>query len=301
MHLPAYQHLFKANKLTSRAQKLQAMQTSCTLCPHHCKVDRTKGEKGKCQALDHAVVSEYGPHLGEEQPLVGKRGSGTIFFSHCNLQCVFCQNYPIAHCGEGYEVHDEQLATMMLNLQRHGCKNINLVTPTHFVANIVNAIVIAAKQGLSIPICYNTSSYESLEVIDSLDGVVDLYLADMKFFTPSASKYFLSNAKDYELHAKSTIKAMYNQVGNLLIDNEGNAIKGLMIRHLVMPNHTVDSKQILDWIASNLSLETFINIMNQYHPPRSLHDYPDINRTIKYNEYDEIMHYAKTLGFRDEP
>ncbi len=297
---PAYRGLLGKNDLQARIDKAERIYAKCILCPHRCGVKRTEGEKGFCQAPFEAVVSGHFAHPGEEDPLTGRRGSGTIFFSHCNLRCVFCQNFETAHQGLGKKVSDEELARMMLELQRMGCANINLVTPTHFLPRILSALAIAAKEGLSLPIVHNTSSYETKETIDLLDGIVDIYLADMKFMDgKKAARYNESQAADYPEIAKRAISAMHAQVGDLRLHGEKEAYRGLMLRHLVMPRHVNGTRAFVEWVAKNLSPETYVNIMGQYHPRRHMKGFSEIDRGITVQEYLEAIEWARAAGLKN--
>ncbi len=230
---PAYYRLEKEGLFAERLEQASQILKSCQLCPRCCKVNRCEGEKGFCEAPVRAVVNSYQPHFGEEGPLVGRGGSGTIFFSYCSLRCVFCQNWTIAHQGQGREVDAEEMAAMMLILQDMGCHNINLVTPTHLMPAILQAIHLAMQKGLKLPICYNASGYERPEMIRLLDGIVDIYLADFKFICgDQAARYTLAEVSDYPIVAKAALKEMYKQVGNLICDENNIAMRGLMIRHL---------------------------------------------------------------------
>jgi len=241
------------------------------------------------------MVSSAFPHFGEEPPLVGLYGSGTIFLTHCNLRCVFCQNYEISHLGEGEIITPKDLAKIMLYLQNQGCHNINFVTPTHYVPQIVEGLKHAIESGLNIPLVYNCGGYESLEVIKLLEGIFDIYMPDIKFFNPDLAKKYC-NAPDYPEVVKKVVKEMHRQVGDLLIDNNGIAYRGLLIRHLVMPNCLEDTKEILHFIAKEISTDTYVNIMNQYRPLYIAHQYPDIARRISLKEYLTALQMAKEFG-----
>lgn len=223
-----------------------------------------RGETGACRATDQLVVYSYQPHFGEELPLVGNKGSGTIFFSNCNLRCVFCQNWPIAHEGRGRQVSDEKLAEIMLDIQKMGCHNINLVTPTHVMPNILNATRLAMKKGLKLPLCYNTGGYELTENIKLLEGIVDIYLPDLKFMDPVNAELYAGSSRDYPEMARQAIVEMHRQVGDLGVNSLGIAGRGLMVRHLVMPNRVAGTREFVQWAASYLSTSTYINIMAQY-------------------------------------
>jgi len=294
---PGYARLEEEGKLTSKIEEAYSILEKCELCPRRCRENRIKGNKGFCRTTDKAVVRSRQPHFGEEIPLVGSNGSGTIFFSNCNLRCVFCQNYPIAHKGRGDEISDEDIAGMMLDLQRKGCHNINLVTPTHVMPNILNATRIAYKNGLNLPLCYNTSGYERKEVIQLLDGIVDIYLPDLKFMDgEKAARYNKAEAEDYPEMAKKAIKEMHRQVGVLKTDENYIAQKGLMIRHLVMPNRASNPLEFVDWVAENLPKDTYVNIMDQYRVEFEAFEYDKIARSITSEEYVEVMEHAKEVG-----
>ena len=289
--MPLY--LENLDRLREVSQELESYYESCRLCPRNCAVNRFR-EYGFCKAPAEVVVSSYGPHFGEEPPLVGSSGSGTIFFTYCNLLCVFCQNYEISHLGYGNVVSEEELAGMMLYLQRLGCHNVNLVTPTHYVPSIIKALYIAAKKGLKIPVVYNCGGYESLEVIGRLRGLIDIYMPDIKFFDEEACKSYL-NTPDYSEVVKKVVKEMFDQVGNLEIVN-GIAVKGLLIRHLVMPDYVEDSKRILEFVASEISKNAYVNIMFQYRPLYKAREYKRIARRPYDWEYREVVKYAHKLG-----
>ncbi len=294
---PSYARLEEQGKLALRIDQAMERYESCSLCPHHCGVNRTRGQTGFCNARAKAVVHSYSPHFGEELPLVGRGGSGTIFFSHCNLRCVFCQNWPIAHLGRGREIEDEQLALMMLNLQERGCHNINLVTPTHFMPSILSAVRIAMKKGLSLPLCYNTGGYELVENIRLLDGIVDIYLPDLKFMgSEESARYVVEGAGDYPEKAQNAIIEMHSQVGDLSARGRELARRGLMVRHLVMPNRVAGTREFVKWFAENLSHDTYLNIMSQYRVEHMAFEYDKISRAINSQEYVEAMEWAIEAG-----
>ena len=294
---PAYAKLEAQGKLAERIEQAYAVLERCELCPRRCGVNRLKGERGFCRAPEKVMVYSHQPHFGEELPLVGHGGSGTIFFSNCNLRCVFCQNWPIAHEGRGREVSDEDLAEMMLALQDMGCHNINLVTPTHVMPHILNATRIALERGLSLPLCYNTSGYERVEIIKLLDGIVDIYLPDLKFMDgEEASRYNLAAAWDYPEMAQESIVGMHRQVEDLVTDERGVALRGLMVRHLVMPNRVSGTREFVAWVAENLSKDTYVNIMSQYRVEYKAFEYEPIARAIMSEEYVEAMEWAIEAG-----
>ncbi len=280
--------------LKERVEELYSFVEECRLCPRSCGVNRRR-ELGFCKAPFELVVSSYGPHFGEEPPLVGIGGSGTIFFTYCNLLCVFCQNYEISHLGYGEVVTPGELADMMLHLQRRGCHNINLVTPTHYVPQILEALLIAAGRGLSLPVVYNCGGYENPEVIKRLSGVVDIYMPDIKFFSRESAEKYL-HAPDYPEVVREVVRLMHLQVGDLVIE-KGIAKRGLLVRHLVMPNHTQDSKSIMEFVAS-LSRDSYVNIMDQYRPLYQARRYEEIARRPYPEEYREVVSYAESIGLR---
>lgn len=296
---PAYEKLEEKGLFAERIERAYAAFRECELCPRLCGVNRLAGEKGFCRAPANPVVYSHTPHFGEELPLVGKHGSGTVFFSNCNLRCVFCQNWPIAHEGRGAPASDERLADMMLELQRIGCHNINLVTPTHVMPNILKATRIALKKGLRIPLCYNTGGYERVENIRLLDGIVDIYLPDLKFMDGAHAARYAAAAKDYPQMAQKAIAEMHRQVGDLVSDREGIALRGLMVRHLVMPNRIAGTREFVLWVAENLSKTTYVNIMSQYRVAHQAFEFPDIARAITAEEFLEAMEWAEEAGLRN--
>ena len=291
---PAYLRLPPA-VLSGKASKAEAILKNCTLCPRNCRVDRTAGERGFCRTGDRPFISSWNPHFGEERPLVGMFGSGTVFFGYCNLGCVFCQNWTISHLGEGAEITVEALADVMLGLQGLGCHNINLVTPTHQMPMMLRSLAIAAGNGLTIPIVYNCGGYESLEAIQLLDGVVDIYMPDFKYADPRmASRY--SKAKDYPADAKAVIKEMHRQVGDLVMDARGIATRGLLVRHLVLPDSIAGTAEVVRFIAQEISKDTYINIMDQYHPCYQADEHPPLGRRITSKEFTEAVSLALKAG-----
>ena len=293
---PAYEKLEKEGQFIHRIEQAHSIFERCQLCPRQCGVNRLKGETGFCRAPAQPVIYSAQPHFGEEISLVGRNGSGTIFLSHCNLRCVFCQNWPISHEGKGKPVQDEDLADMMIRLQNMGCHNINLVTPTHVMPNIINATRIAMKKGLCLPLVYNTSGYERLEIIKILDGIVDIYLPDMKYMNADQAGKYSSGAEDYPEMSKGAIVEMNRQVGEHKTDHRGIAARGLMIRHLVMPNRVAGTEKLVKWVAESLSKSTYINIMPQYRVEYRAFDYPEISRGITVEEFLEAMAWAERYG-----
>ena len=294
---PAYLRLFECGELINKINKAKEHLTECRLCPHECGVDRTE-QSGFCRAGDKAVVASYGSHFGEEAPLVGRNGSGTIFFGYCNMRCVFCQNYELSHGGEGEAVTNEELAQIMLILQNnYKCHNINLVTPTHFVPNILEALYIAVQKGFNLPIVYNCGGYESIETLKLLDGIVDIYMPDFKYHTDERGiKYF--RVRDYPKYVKNALKEMDRQVGGLKVDDMGVACRGLLIRHLVMPGGLEDTSEILKFIKEELAPDCLVNLMDQYRPHYHAYKYKEIARRLTMQEYREALVYAKKLGLR---
>jgi len=276
------------------AQQLWQRMNPCTLCPRRCKVDRSNGQTGFCGIADMPLVSSVGPHFGEESVLVGRGGSGTIFFAGCNLGCVFCQNFDISHHRHGRQVTIEQLAQSMLELQDYGCVNINFVTPTHVIGAIVAAIELARKSGLMLPTVYNSGGYDSLETLRLLDGYMDIYMPDMKYSDSEVAKE-LSAAPDYPEVNFAAVKEMHRQVGDLQVEN-GLATRGLLIRHLVLPNGLAGSVKIINFLAEQISPKTVINVMEQYRPCYKAFSHPQINRRPTLQEIESVRQYATCKG-----
>ncbi|UCF00029.1 MAG: radical SAM protein [Planctomycetota bacterium] len=284
------------SSFSKTVKQLWGLMNPCTLCPRNCKVNRSKAEIGFCGISDMPVVSSVGPHFGEESVLVGSGGSGTIFFAGCNLGCIFCQNYDISHHRNGRQVTIEQLAKSMLELQGHGCSNINFVTPTHVTPAIAAAIEAARKQGLTLPTVYNTGGYDSVETLKLLDGYVDIYLPDMKYSHADVAKE-LSSAPDYPQVNQTAVRQMHRQVGDLIIEN-GLAKRGLLIRHLVLPNNLAGSTQIIDFLADEISTQTAINVMDQYRPCYKAFEHNKISRRPTPAEIEAVEKYALKKGLR---
>lgn len=293
---PAYEILEGEGKFAQRIDEAYSIFERCRLCPRQCEVNRHKGEKGFCRAPVQPVVYSAHPHFGEEICLVGKNGSGTIFFSNCNLRCIFCQNWPISHEGKGKVLADKDVADMMLHLQRLGCHNINVVTPTHVMPNILNATRIAFKSGLRLPLVYNTSGYERLEILKILDGIVDIYMPDMKYMDSDKAEKYSSGASDYPEVTTKALVEMHRQVGELQLDQQGIAHRGLMIRHLVMPNRVAGTREFVKWVAEKLPKSTYVNIMAQYRVEYKAFEYPEIARGITVQEFLEAMDWAEKNG-----
>jgi len=292
--VPSYIALAQQGNLKKRVQALEDILKDCRLCPRECRTNRLEGELGYCRADSGLTVSSAFPHFGEENPLVGVHGSGTIFLTYCNLRCIFCQNYDISHLGRGERITSSDMARMMIRLQEHGCHNINFVTPTHYVPQIVASLPEAVEHGLRIPLVYNCSGYESLEVIQLLEGIVDIYMPDAKFMDETYSKEYC-NAPDYPGILKKVLKEMHRQVGDLKTDSHGIAEKGLLIRHLVMPGGVASSEAVLRFIAEEISVHTYVNIMDQYRPEYHACEHVPINRRITHKEYVEAKQFAKRL------
>ncbi len=294
---PAYLRLHRTGELRRRAARLWAIMKSCELCPRRCGVDRLGGVRGFCRSPGATlVVAAAHPHFGEERPLVGDGGSGTIFFTHCNLRCVFCQNWEISQLGMGSETNTDKLARTMIGLQELGCHNINIVTPTHYSAHLLRALDTAAREGLRLPIVYNTSGWERLEILKILDGVVDIYLPDFKYWDSRMSAKYSSGAESYPEVTKAAILEMHRQVGVARPPGGGVLQRGLIIRHLVMPNNIAGSEEVMVWIAENLPKDTYVNIMAQYTPLHKAYDYPEISRRITGEEYNKVVRRAKEVG-----
>ena len=296
MSVPAYKKCYESGKLKEIANRLYDIYDHCVLCPRQCGVNRNKGEKGFCSAGTLAKVSGVHPHFGEEKQLVGRYGSGTIFMAHCNLLCVFCQNWDISHSGEGKEVSDETLASEMIHLQDMKCHNINFVTPTHYLPNIINALVFAFEMGLRTPIVYNSSGYERVEILEMLDGIIDIYLPDYKYSNGKYASIFSAGAENYPEIAKKALKEMYRQVGVLRLDPSYVATRGLMIRHLVMPDDIAGTEEFVDFVFDELDPGIYVNIMSQYHPAFKAHHFPEIARPITTMEFTRAILCAKNHG-----
>jgi putative pyruvate formate lyase activating enzyme len=293
---PSYLKLYREGILSQRIKDLYKIYEECHLCPRNCRVNRLDGKTGKCKASSKVKLSSAAPHFGEERPLVGLKGSGTIFFSNCGLRCVYCQNYSISIDGEGIEVSDDRLAESMLKIQDFGCHNVNLVTPTHYLPNIVGALNSAIPLGLRIPLVYNTSGYEKLEVLQLLEGIVDIYLPDFKYMDSQHAASYSSEAYNYPFFAKIALKEMFRQVGDLKVSGRGIAEKGLMVRHLILPNRIAGTQKFVRFVAQELSKTTYVNIMRQYRPEHKAMDYPEIARRLHNQEYTEAIQWAREEG-----
>jgi len=292
---PAYLELAARGILVKRVAKAQAALQSCTLCPRECRVDRTSNARGFCCTGTMARVASFSPHFGEEDPLVGSGGSGTIFFTHCNLLCLFCQNYEISHLGEGRETSADRLATMMLNLQHMGCHNINFVSPSHVVPQILVALPKAISGGLEIPLVYNTGGYDSVSTLRLLDGIFDIYMPDLKFLDGEVAEKFCQ-ARAYPEKAQAAIQEMHRQVGDLIINREGIAERGLLVRHLVLPGGLAGTREAMRFLAHEISPHTYVNVMAQYRPCGRASEHPPLNRPVTQKEYEEALQIAIEEG-----
>lgn len=292
----AYVKLMAQGELEGRVVEAREMLEKCHLCGRECGVNRLEGVKGAvCRTGKKALVSSFNAHFGEEDPLVGNNGSGTIFFTNCNLKCQYCQNYDISQMGEGREVESEELAAMMLHLQDRGCHNVNFVSPTHVIPQILEALLIAAERGLRVPLVHNTGGYDSLEALRLLDGVVDIYMPDMKYSDPEAALKY-SKVKKYPEVNQAAVREMHRQVGDLVLDENGVALRGLLVRHLVLPNGLAGTREIVESLAEEISPETYINIMAQYRPMYKAREYPEIDRCPSPDELQEALDLALEAG-----
>lgn len=293
---PAYLRLERAGELERRARALYAVFESCRLCPRECGVNRLKGEKGVCQSTARVKVASAHPHFGEERELVGRGGSGTIFFSRCNLLCEYCQNWTINHEGRGSPMSDDQLGRVMADIQGMGCHNVNLVTPTHHAPNIAQALRRAIALGLRVPLVYNCGGYESLEAIRLLDGIVDIYLPDFKYMDGAIAAKYSHGAADYPEAAAAAIAEMHRQVGELVVDEEGIALRGLMIRHLVLPENAAGTDRFVRWVSEKLGGGTYVNIMGQYRPEFRARRHPQLARRTTRAEHEQAILWARKAG-----
>jgi putative pyruvate formate lyase activating enzyme len=294
----AYLKLLRSGELERRVATAYARLEACDLCGRECGVNRRESSDGAgCHTGERAVVSSYGPHFGEEEPLVGSGGSGTVFFTWCNLRCQFCQNYEISQEGEGDEVEPEVLARMMLSLQARGCHNINLVSPSHVVPQILAGLLIAAEAGLRLPLVYNTGGYDSLKTLALLDGVVDIYMPDMKYADDSVGQR-LSRVGNYVAINQAAVREMHRQVGDLAVDTEGVAQRGLLVRHLILPEGLAGTDRVVRFVRDEISPRTYINVMAQYRPCYRAHDLPPLDRLPTASEYAEAVRLAEEAGLR---
>jgi putative pyruvate formate lyase activating enzyme len=294
-HPPAYIQALKQSSLRTQADKAKAALSCCTLCPRRCRVNRSEGETGHCRTGARAKVASYNAHFGEEAPLVGRHGSGTIFFSHCNLLCNFCQNFEISHGGDGWEVSDRQLADIMLELQDAGCHNINFVTPTHVIPQIMGALVLAAKDGLKIPLVYNSGGYDLAAALRLLEGIVDIYMPDFKFWD-SAIATQTCDAPDYPEVAREALLEMHRQVGDLVLDENGLAVRGLLVRHLVLPRNLAGTRMVMRFLATQISRNTYVNVMPQYRPCGRAHEVPALSAPPTAKEFAQALRETEEEG-----
>ncbi|MGB2879956.1 MAG: radical SAM protein [Candidatus Omnitrophota bacterium] len=292
---PSYLKLYESGKLEEIKNSFVERLAKCDLCPRDCKVNRLEGELGFCRAGRYAMISSYSLHFGEEPPLVGKGGSGTIFFTWCNLGCIYCQNYTISHLGEGVEMKPRELAEVMLSLQRRGAHNINFVTPSHVTAQILEALIIAIEEGLKLPLVYNSGGYDKASTLKEMEGIFDIYMPDAKYSDEGHSQKY-SRAQNYWKVCKETLLEMHGQVGDLAINDEGVAERGLLIRHLVLPNRLAGSIVVLDFIAEKISKDSYVNIMEQYHPCFQAYKHEELSRGITLEEFKEALDYAAETG-----
>jgi putative pyruvate formate lyase activating enzyme len=292
---PAYLETHRKGLFRERIEKALALLQSCTLCPRLCRINRLEGEKGTCRAGLLPAVSSYSPHFGEERPLVGQHGSGTIFLTHCNLRCRFCQNYSISHLGEGREISSERLARMMLELQNMGCHNINFVTPTHYVPQVLEALPAAIEKGLGIPLVYNSSGYDSVATLPLLDGIIDIYMPDIKFADSAPAEEYCQ-AADYPEVARAAVREMHRQVGDLVQDERGIARRGLLVRHLVLPERLAGTAEVVRFLADEISPDTYLNIMDQYHPCGDIPPRSPLGRRVSGDEYEQALELAGQAG-----
>jgi putative pyruvate formate lyase activating enzyme len=296
---PTYVRLHESGELTRRVDRGLQLLADCTVCPRDCHVNRLQDKYAVCKTGRYAEVSSYFAHMGEENCLRGRNGSGTIFFSWCNLRCVFCQNYDISWQGGGVATRPEELASMMLRLQERGCHNINFVTPEHVVPQILEALPLAIEGGLRLPLVYNTSAYDSLDSIELMDGIVDIYMPDFKFWDAEMARHY-AKSPNYPEAARRAIKAMHRQVGDLVLDENGLAVRGVLLRHLVMPGGIAGTREIMKWLAQELGPDTYVNVMAQYSPAGkvSKNEYVEINRPLGYDEFQEAVSMARAAGLR---
>jgi putative pyruvate formate lyase activating enzyme len=292
---PVYLDTFQSGLLDRKVKAAHDRLICCTLCPRRCGIDRTAGQTGVCKTGQNAFVSSYNAHFGEEAPLVGRKGSGTIFFTHCNLMCSFCQNYDISHEGSGIEVSADQIADMMLALQNAGCHNINFVTPSHVVPQILSSVEKAIRKGLNVPLVFNTGAYDRVETLKLLEGVFDIYMPDFKFWNPQLAEATCS-ATDYPEVARAAIVEMHRQVGDLVIDESGLAKRGLLVRHLVLPNGAAGTREIMRFLAQKISPDTYVNIMDQYRPCGRAAETEGLSRGLTRKEYQAALVQAEEEG-----
>jgi putative pyruvate formate lyase activating enzyme len=293
--VPAYLALAADGTLEARAAEAVRRLEACDLCPRQCGVNRLAGEVGFCRTGRKALVASYGPHFGEEDPLVGRGGSGAIFFTHCNLGCLFCQNYEISHEGEGREADPEWIAAVMIGLQEMGCPNINFVTPTHVAPMILEALVLAVNAGLKTPLVYNSGGYDRVETLRLLDGVFDIYMPDFKFWNPAAGRRFCG-VSDYPDRAREAVREMHRQVGDLTMDERGVAVRGLLVRHLVLPQNQAGTLDVARFLAREISPQTYLNVMGQYRPCGRAREFTELARALTGDELEKARKEALAAG-----
>ncbi len=291
----SYRKLLRSGELYDRVDKARASLHACRVCPRHCGVNRTSGELGTCLVGGKALVASANPHFGEEFPIRGWCGSGTIFFAGCNLRCLYCQNFDINHEPNGKELEADELASLMLDLQEQGCHNINFVSPSHQVPQMLEGILAGAQRGLRLPIVYNTSSYDDVEMVKLLDGIVDIYMPDFKYADTVIGRR-LSKIPDYPARAQAALKEMHRQVGDLELDEEGLAVRGLLVRHLVLPGGLAGTEEAMRFLAEEISPNTYVNVMDQYHPAAKAHRHPVLNRVVMASEVDQAVDLAHATG-----
>ena len=295
--LPLYLEKLTPIELSKRAESLYELLTECSICPNECMNNRLEGEIGKCNSTDKIRISSYGPHFGEEPPLVGFMGSGTIFLTNCHLECKFCQNYDISQMGIGEEISINEMTDLMLGLQKRGCHNINFVTPTHYTPMIIEALILAIEKGLEIPLVYNSSGYESVTTLKLLEDIFDIYMPDIKYsVNENGLKY--SGVQNYWDIVKEAVIEMHRQVGDLRISKSGIAQRGLIVRHLILPNNIAGSKKVVDFITDEISCNTYLNLMDQYRPTYLSNKFSELNRRITQTEFDEICRYAANKNLK---
>jgi putative pyruvate formate lyase activating enzyme len=294
---PSYLKLYREGELAGRIQRALSLLESCSLCPRDCGINRLKDEKGFCNTGRRARLASYNAHFGEEAPLVGRYGSGTLFISSCNLLCSFCQNYEISHLNEGVDVEPEHLAAVMIQLAERGCHNINIVTPTHVVPQLLEGLILAVEQGLALPLVYNSGGYDRKETLEILDGIFDIYMPDFKFWDEEWAERYC-RAPDYREVAMRAIKEMHRQVGDLMIDDDGVALRGLLLRHLVMPNNIANTEKVMEFLAKEISPLTYVNVMDQYRPCGKSPDDVYINRRLTGREFEEALNAARKAGLK---
>ncbi len=292
---PSYIALHDRGELAERAEKARAVLEECTLCPRQCRVNRLEGEEGYCLVGAEAEVASVGPHFGEEDPLVGSNGSGTIFMTSCNLRCAFCQNFDISQQSRGQKITPEALGAVMIDLQVRGCHNINFVTPTHQVPAILEGLIHAVEAGLSVPLVYNSSGYDSVDTLKLLDGVIDIYMPDLKTLGSEVAERYM-NAPDYPEAVKAALVEMHRQVGDLVMNSRGIATRGILLRHLVMPEGKATTREAMTFLRDEISPNTYVNIMAQYRPAGESASFPEIDRAITGNEYDQALRIAAEVG-----